>query len=551
MLQRLIIRNYGIIADEDIIFAKGLNIITGETGAGKSILLGALQLTLGQRADSKMLFNKEKKLIVEATYAELPGEVTEILEKYDLDVADELLMRREILPSGKSRAFVNDTPVTLEIMQNVSAYLLDLHQQFESLAIHTSRQQYALLDGFARHESIVNEYAEGYNQYRELTARIRDLEEDIRNNRREKDFLEFELQELTESVPDQATYDTWEADFAFQDQATEVLAALGKSIEALRDNDHSIIGILRTLSADLGKFGDAGQEIRELSERMHSVAVEIEDIAYSIDKSSDSLSPDPARKEELEQKLSDVRRLMIKHNLQEISALQELMHSFEAKLGVWGNSEKELDEAKEEHQKLEKQLFDLAAQISEVRTDAAADLSDKVTSGLAELEMKNARFEIAIAPTEQLNGLGTDEIEFLFSANLGSEKRAVAKVASGGELSRLNLCLKSSVSKVVNLPTLVFDEIDSGVSGQVALKMGNLLKELAGEHQIIMITHSPQIAARGDVHLMVRKADVDERTITRISALSENERVQEIAKMLSGDPPSEAAVLNAKQLVQN
>lgn len=550
MLKRLVIQNYGIIAREEIGLEEGLNIITGETGAGKSIMLGALRLTLGERVDSKVIFNKDEKVVVEATFTDTPLEVEQVLKENELDVYPELIMRREISPSGKSRAFVNDTPVTLEVMQAISALIIDLHQQFESLALNTARQQYALLDGFAQVTGKVDNYRKKFQEFTQLKEKVRSLEEAIAQSRRERDLIEFELQELEERVPGTQTYEEWEEEFAFQDQAGEILETVNKTVQVLTDGEFSVVDSLRSILTDLWHFRNATKDLREAGERLQSTIVELEDIGMALGNISDAYSPDPKLRDELEDKINNVRKLLLKHGVQTIDELLALRAEHEQRIGDWQSHEQELEDLKLKRDKLKSELEKTANEISTSRHEHAGAFSKKVTSQLADLEMKNARFEIVVNTSDKLHSLGIDDIEFLFAANLGSQPMPVAKVASGGELSRLNLCIKSVVSSSVSLPSMVFDEIDTGVSGQVALKMGSLLKKLSNDHQIIMITHSPQIAARADLHLKVAKKDMDKRSIAEIFTLDPEERILEIAKMLSGDPPSDAAVLNARQLVE-
>ena len=549
MLKRLVIRNYGIIADQELTFSNGLNIVTGETGAGKSIMLGALHLALGRRADTRMLFDKDSKLVVEATFGDVDDEINGILKEHDLDVETSLLMRREIATSGKSRAFINDTPVTLEVMQLISSYLIDLHEQFASLAIHNTNQQYAILDGFARNTSLAHDYREKYATYQILNRKIATLEADILQSKRERDFVEFELNELREAVPDEGVYNEWEEQFAFQDQAGEILSAVATAYEGLSNDENSIVTSIREILQQIERFGNVSEMLRQLTERLHSVTVEIEDISTALERISGDYNPDPALRDELEENINKVRRLFLKHGVQSIEGLHDLIDQLNSQFAHWATDEDALENAKLQAAEMESELNKIAAELSERRHANAELLASEVTGELVELEMKNARFHIAIENSGELGPHGLDRVEFLFAANLGGELMPVGKVASGGELSRLNLCIKSVVSQSVNLPTLVFDEIDAGVSGQVALKMGNLLKALSEDHQLIMVTHSPQIAARAQKHFKVAKKDLQDRSVAEIHELDQSEQIHEVAKMLSGDPPSEAAVLNAKQLI--
>ncbi|RLD21373.1 MAG: DNA repair protein RecN [Bacteroidetes bacterium] len=549
MLDRLYIKNYAIIDHQEIEFSEGLNIITGETGAGKSIMLGALALVLGARAESKILFDSSKKAIVEAQFGDYPKALDQLLVQQDVDISDEVIMRREILPSGKSRAFINDTPVRLDFMRMISSKLIDLHQQFESLEIQESAMQFEILDGFSELGSRTHAYKALYSKHQALTAKVVRLESDQAKAIQEKDYIEFQLNELITALPEEGQIEKWEEDYALQDNAEQIQASLFGGINAILESDSSIIDAIRQIVVSLADIAESSKNLGTIVKRLESVTYELEDISGEMSNIASEVEPNPALKQELEEKIDAVRRLMLKHNVRSGEELNVLALGLQDKLDNWVALNSDLEKAISEKEHTRTELTKLASKISKIRSKNAIPFAKEANEMLIDLEMKNARFEIQVTATKHLNALGTDSVEFLFSSNLGSELQPVGKVASGGELSRLSLCIKSVVCQKMKLPTMIFDEIDTGVSGQVALKMGQLLKFLATNQQVIMITHSPQIAAHGNWHLRVSKRDLTERSIAEIILLKESERVYEIAKMLSGDPPTEAAVMNAQELI--
>lgn len=549
MLQRLFIQNYAIIQRQEITFTAGLNIITGETGAGKSILLGALGLVLGQRADTKVLFDPSVKGIIEAVFTDYPDALRHILAAEALDIEENVIMRREISPSGKSRAFVNDTPVRLEVMQRVSAALIDLHQQFESLEIQESAMQYDLLDAFAGHQPAMEEYQ---NRYWKLTA-VRKEHAELTTRKsdalKEQDYLQFQLDELEAANLSEGLIEELEDAYDLQESGTQIQTALHQASEYLAHGETPVLDILRELSHSLQPFSEKSTALGSIVERLRSIELEIEDLGTEMATQAGQMEIDPKRQAELEEQLDVLRRLLIKHNVRTTGELLEVRDTFQSQMDSFEELDTQIAKLEAEQEVLHQDLLQRATEISAGRKKYARTFMETINAMLGELEMKNARLDVVVEPSETLHGLGKDHVEFLFTSNLGAEKRPIKKVASGGELSRLSLCIKSAVSQKMQLPSLVFDEIDAGVSGQVALKMGLRLQDLAKEHQVIMITHSPQIASRARHHLRVSKRDLEKRSIAEVSVLDEGARIREIAKMLSGDPPTDAALLNAKELI--
>ena len=547
MLERISIRNYVIIESQEVNFSTGLNIITGDTGAGKSIILDALTLVLGARAESRVLLDNSRKAVIEVTFINYPKSLDTALSENDCDIGDEIIMRREILPSGKSRAFVNDTPVRLEFMRSISSSLIDLHQQFETLEIQQRDMQYSVLDAYAYITDKVATYRNLYAKYGALSARINRLTEERNRAAKERDYVEYQLNELMEAMPEPGQLQQWEETFSLQENAVEIQGTLLATISALRDDDRAVIDVLNHMASSLSGFGIQG--VDEIVERLSSSVAELEDIVSEMSLLESKLDPDPILKAELQEKIDAVSRLLLKHSLRSEQELRELADSFTERLEGWQEVSTDLDKAIAEKDQTLTDLKELGAMLYETRSKFAPVLSEEVSTMLTDLEMKNARFVVDVETTDDINERGSDILNFRFAANKGSSLEPIGKVASGGELSRLSLCIKSVVSKKMQLPSMVFDEIDAGVSGQVALKMGALLKQLSADQQVIMITHSPQIAANACLHLKVEKYDTATHSVARVSELDKEQRIHEVAKMLSGDPPTEAAILNAKELI--
>ncbi|MDX1479466.1 MAG: DNA repair protein RecN [Saprospiraceae bacterium] len=548
MLHRLLIQNYAIIQRQEITFDAGLSIITGETGAGKSILLGALSLVMGQRADSKVLYDKDRKAIVEATFVEYPDDLHDVLAEHELDQMEQMILRREILPSGKSRAFVNDTPVRLDVMQRLSSRLVDLHQQFESLEIQEATMQYQILDAFAGLTDKVAAYRAMYQTYQALNQKIDRLVEERRQSLQQRDYLTFQLEELNNAAVEPGQLEEWESDYRMLANASEIKGALSEAAGVLDGSDGAVTDRLRAVINTLRPHA-SDPRLQELTDRLVSLSVEAADLSQELFRQEEAIDPDPGQLATLESRIDTVRRLMMKHGVNTDEELAEVREAFSRQLADWEALGDDLQQTEHERDQTLERLKELAGEISAARHAQGTALSKVVIQLLRDLEMKHAVLNIDITPLDKPGPQGMDHVEFLFSANLGAEQLPIKKVASGGELSRLSLCIKSVVSRKMELPTLIFDEIDTGVSGQVALKMGKLLHDLSEAHQVIMITHSPQIASRAHDHFLVKKSDHQQRSIAEVIRLDQQGRILEIAKMLSGDPPTEAAVLNAKELI--
>ncbi|MEL6836328.1 MAG: DNA repair protein RecN [Bacteroidota bacterium] len=549
MIQSLQIKNYALIEGLDIHFPDGLTIITGETGAGKSIILGALGLIMGDRADTKALYDPTTKCVIEGRFQVGNYGLSSFFEENDLDYEEELIIRREITPSGKSRAFVNDTPANLKILQRLSAVLIDLHQQFDTLDIHQMGFQLRLLDALAENGNRLSRYQTEFRVYTKNRRELERLQQQNATANQELDFKRFQLAELEEAMllPDEQT--ALEREFASLSHAEDTKRTTAEAYQFLCENEQAIIEQLQTLTQSLQSAAKVDPKVEELQQRLLGITEELNDIGNALERHAESTDFDPERIQELQARLDQLYRLQKKHQVASNAELLEIQEQLRYEVNQYENIDGEIARLTEAVQEAEMQLREQAAAISKHRQSVAPGFAQRVAAVLADLAMPSAVLKVDFQPLSQLSITGSDEVQFLFSANRGSAPKPIKNVASGGELSRLTLVTKSLVASAMALPTLIFDEIDSGVSGDVALKMGHILRDLSSHHQIVVITHSPQVAARADEHLFVYKKDNDDRTQTKVRVLQKEERIRAIATMLSQNPPSDSALENARELI--
>ena len=550
MLRRLQIRNYALIRELDVDFTSGLTIITGETGAGKSILIGALSLILGQRADTTVLKDKEEKCSVEGVFEVAGYGLEELFAGNDLDYDSQVIFRREITANGKSRAFVNDTPVNLKTLQDLGLRLLDIHSQHQSLELGNRLFQLMVLDSYAGNKTILNEYQTKYRSYKALLAELASAEEQAKILSKELDYFQFQLEQLTKARLQIGEQEQLEHELMLLTHAEEIKTALLTAANHLQEEDGNALVRIKESMAVLAKITKFFPEVTALLDRLNGIYLELSDISSEVAYSSEKIEVDPNRLVVLNERLDLIYSLQQKHHVGSEEELIRLRDDFASKVnGVHFNEEmvNTLRETASEH---EKELFSLADLLSQRRLDKAGQIGQKVEDQLFQLGMPNSKFRVEITGGLPLTAFGRDEVNFLFTANKNGELNEISKVASGGELSRLMLSIKALVSKSRALPTILFDEIDSGISGETADKMGNILKEIARDMQVINITHLPQIAAKGDLHYLVYKEDTDTETITKLKLLSPDERVSELAKMLSGENITDAARMNAAELLK-
>ncbi len=552
MIKRLHISNYAIIEELTLDFAQGLSIITGETGAGKSIVLGALNLILGGRADTKTLFDDTQKCIIEGRFDVSAYDLQEFFAENDLDYDPELIIRREITPSGKSRAFINDTPANLKLLQQLGATLIDLHQQFDTLYINNSEFQLELLDALATQREDVRAYRANYTKLQDTRRRLNLLLEEQAQARREQEFLEFQVNELEEADLRLNEQEELEAERHRLSNAEEIQHLTAGAFNYLTEGDSSVTDRLQAIAVKLTPLAAGDPKLRGISERFESLRLELEEVAADLEAFGEDTEVNPKRLEEIEDRLNLLYRLHTKHSVKDNGELIDIYDSLSGRLGHFADLGGNITKLEKEKERLLAALTQQGEALRKGRERVAPAFAAQVKKNLADLSMGNARLEVDFKPLEQPGPHGLDEVRFLFSANKGGKLQSIKDAASGGEMSRLALVTKSLVASAMELPTLIFDEIDAGVSGDVAQKMGRILTELSEHHQVVVITHSPQVASRAHRHYFVYKTDKKdaERTITRVRELDREERVRAIATMLSQNPPSDSALKNARELIE-
>lgn len=549
MIRSLQILNYAIIEELEIRFSEGMTIVTGETGAGKSILVGALGLIMGNRADTKVLYIEDQKCMVEALFDIRKYGLRSFFEENDLDYEDELLIRREITPSGKSRAFVNDTPVNLKILQELSSSLVDLHQQFDSLDIHNVSFQLRMIDALADNKPHLEKYQLLYRRYQTDRRQLAELIERNENSARESDFINFQLEEFNKAELIGGELEQLEEELARLTNAEEIKKTLGAAFRRLSESEHSVISQLEELGAGLYNLRKVYSGLNDLYERFQGLTAELQELSGEFEKIAEDTEYDPERIMEVQQRLDLIYRLQKKHGAATVEELLEIQQNMQRKLEAFNDLSAEIDHLQTQVKQEEKELVQMALELRARRMSVVESFEAKVLSMLALVAMEHAQLKVEFTALEELSPTGLDELHFLFAANRGSRLQDIKDVASGGELARLTLVIKSLVAGAIPLPTLIFDEIDTGISGDVALKMGGILRKLSNQHQVVTITHSPQVASKADAHYFVYKEVRDDRTVTKVRKLNQEERVRAIATMLSQSPPTESAIENAKELL--
>ena len=552
MLKQLSIQNYAIIDAIDIKFPGGMNVVTGETGAGKSIIMGALGLILGDRADSSALVNKEKKCIVEGIFkTENKAGVKTFLKINELDGEEELVLRREIAVNGKSRAFINDTPVNLEQLRELSNLLVDLHQQFDALQLGENDFQREVVDALASNKNIIGEYRIVYSEWKRIQQELDDLRNEKKQFDKEADYNRFQFTELDEAGFRENELEETDAELKMLNNSEGIKSALSKVYFELKESESPLVNQLKVLSNQLQVYSSFHPQLPELIKRLQSSQLELQDVAGDLNNISDHINFSPEKIEQLNDRLSLGYKLMKKHGVKTTNELLAIQNQLHEKLQAVLNIDDSILQKEKELATTYKKALELANEISEARKKQIKPLEEKVNKLLAQVGMPNAKFKVEIKDEDVLNSYGKNSIEFLFDANRSKQFLPVRKVASGGELSRLMLCIKSLVAQKLDMPTLIFDEIDTGISGEAARQVGIIMKELAGNRQVICITHQPQIAGKAKAHFFVYKEIIKDEVKTNIRLLNKDERITAIAKMLSGEKPTAAAMENAREMVGN
>lgn len=549
MLKSLSIRNYALIDSLNIEFSGDLNILTGETGAGKSILLGAIGLIIGQRADTTVLRDKSLKCSAEGVFDIGNYGLESFFEDNELDYESITILRREITPQGKSRAFINDTPVNVKLLFDLGIRLIDIHSQHQNLELNEKNFQLKIVDLVARNSELLNTYRTAFRKYNEDQEKLMQVTQLSEQSKKDLDYFEFQFNQLYEAKLAENEQSELELLLEKLTHAEEIKAVFGQLNISLSEDEHSVLVRLKENLGLVGKLRNVLPEAEEMYKRLESVYLELKDIAAEASVQEDRTENDPARIELVNQRLDLIYSLQQKHRVGSISELLSIQEDFEARIQIVQSYDDEISFLRREIDAQEVILQNLAGQLSKKRKESAPLIAEKVIEVLKNLGIPNAAFQVRLVPLAKFNSSGLDEVNFMFSANKNQELQEIGRIASGGEISRLMLAIKTLITDARSLPTIIFDEIDSGVSGEVALKMGQIFEQMAKNVQILNITHLPQIAAKGNHHYKVYKYDLEDGTYTSIKKLNAQERLEEIAQMLSGENFTTTAVEAARELM--
>lgn len=550
MLSSLSIKNYALIEDVHVDFKKSLNIITGETGAGKSIILGALGLIIGDRADLSSLRDNQKKCIIEASFSITQLQLKPIFEKLDLDYESNTIIRREILASGKSRAFVNDTPVKLQSLQKLGTELIDIHSQQETRSLAESSYQYQIVDSIAAVEEELNAFKKQDQKIKQRITQLKELTDKEAELTKAKDYKAFLLSELEEAKLNEVHLEELESQQLQLSNVEAIKEQLSFASNAIQEENYGISEQLNEINNRFQKISDFGEQYATLQERFNSLRIEAEDLSFEVDKLNTSLEDDPQTLEKIDDKLALIYKLQKKHQVETLEELLQIEENLAKEVFETEHIQEQISSLQKEISAEQVKLVALGKVLHKKRKAVLPKLIEKAKVHLQDLAMPNVQFDFRIYFTEKANAFGMDEMEWKFSANKGSSPKPIGKIASGGELSRLTLALKFILAEHKKLPTIIFDEIDTGVSGDVALKIGNMLSEMGDFLQVVSITHLPQIASKGEQHFKVYKQELNGATTTQLKALSKGERISELAEMLGGNATSKSAIAHAKTLFE-
>ena len=551
MLRQLYIRNFTLIDELDITFKPGFSVITGETGAGKSIILGAIGQILGNRADARMVKAGCDKCVIEAHFDLSNYDMESFFDDNDIDYEPEdCIIRRELKANGKSRAFINDTPVALTTARELGQQLVDIHSQHQNLLLQKEDFQLNVVDIIAHNSQLLNDYRTLFDGYAKAKAALREKEEECEKDRANEDFLRFQADELVTAQLVDGEQEELEQELETLSHAEDIKGALFDADNLLSGDDRCITQSCKTMLSRLSDIGDVYPAIRQVTERIDSAYIELKDIARDISNLAESIDFDPARLTMANERLDTIYTLQKKHHVESVAELIAIRDNLTSRLNDITNSEDMLEDMRRQVEDMHRKATEAAARLTESRQEAARRVTEQLLAQMTSLGMPNARFEIKFE-TKELAVDGADRISYMFSANKNVPLEPIAQVASGGEVARVMLSLKAMISGAVKLPTIIFDEIDTGVSGRVAEMMAQIMRQMGrADRQVISITHLPQIAALGTTHYKVEKTDTDDTTISRMRMLGHDERITEIAQMLSGSNISDAAIENAKSLLE-
>ncbi|MGV8094072.1 MAG: DNA repair protein RecN [Mangrovibacterium sp.] len=549
MLQSLHISNYALIDQLSIRFYPGFNIMTGETGAGKSIILGALGLILGQRADMSVLQDKDRKCSVEGVFPIKGYQLENFFAQEELDYDDLSILRREITPSGKSRAFINDTPVTLKVLQDLALRLIDIHSQHQNLELGNRLFQLKLVDLVAGNGLLLKEYGRIYEALHDQKARLSALKEEANRSRADLDYFEFQFKQLDEARLKENEQEELEAEQSALEHAEEIKTTFGRLSEEINHEEYGILLKLKEQAAQLGKLAGISPQARQMKERLDSCYFELKDLSEESSSLAERTEHDPERIAFVASRLDTIYTLHQKFRVGTVAGLIAIKDELGQKIRQIASYDEEIEAASRQVDELAKKVMEQAGVISERRKAVSAQIAGSVVEVLQKLGMPYATFRVHFEKAEEAGPTGIDEVQFLFSSNKNAIPQDISRIASGGEISRVMLALKTLITDSKSLPTIVFDEIDTGISGEVAVKTGIILKEMSNHMQVINITHLPQIAGKGQHHFKVYKYETNERTFTSIRELNDDERIDELAQMLSGEKASDTARKTARELL--
>lgn len=551
MIKEFRVQNFALINYVDIAFQDSFVVITGETGAGKSILLDALSLALGGKADSSLVFDKTKKTIVELVFDISELDIQQFFDDNALDYQKETIVRREITPDGKSRAFINDTPVTLGVLKSLGEFLIDIHSQHQNLIINSVSFRYNFVDAIADTLKERNQFTQLFKQYQKEKKELNQLIENQKQISKEFEFNNFLLEELEQAQIQEGELQQIEEELNQLENAESIIQQLSYVVQSLKDGEINAIQLLVDAKNHLQSIAKYHPKYEELAQRLNAAIIEIKDISFEAEKQSAELDINPERIQELRDRIDLINKLLKKHGVKTDKELIDIKEELEKKVEQFQNSDDIISEKQKIIHQLEQELHNKAQVLSQKRKSIKDKIEKECVSLLNDLAMPNAQFVVQIENTNEINEFGMDDIKFLFSANKGITPSEVQKSASGGEIARLMLAIKSLMAKKIQLPTIIFDEIDTGVSGSVAGKMGDIMKRMGEDMQVIAITHLPQIAAKGTQHFYVSKVEENNRTVSKITELTGQQRVMEIAKMLSDENLGDAAIQNAMELLKS
>ena len=548
MLKHLTIKNYALIRHLELEPSAGLNVVTGETGAGKSIMLGALGLLKGNRADTKVLWDENEKCVTEGVFEIGTYKLKSFFKAEDLDYDDTTVIRREISPGGKSRAFINDTPVTLDVMKKLGNLLMDVHSQHETLQLGSHEFQLRLIDSYGENQKLLDQYREAWTTYLQHKKTYDTLVSEADTLRQEAEYTNFQLDELVKAGFEHGEQEKIESELKIMEHAEDITSRLQSTLSVLNQSEFAARNALSEARSHLLIISGYAKQYENLKQRLESILIELDDIASEIERQQDTIEFDPERAEFLKERVNLLYRLLKKHRVNQIDELLTLQEELQRKATITSNLDGALENARRLFEESKAEVTALGKKLSAARKKNFDPLTRELVKLLKELGIPDANLKVEqenIDPTAH----GADAIEIMFSANKGIPPKPLAMVASGGEFSRLMFCIKYVMAAKTAMPTLVLDEIDTGVSGEIAIRLGELMKSMAAHHQLITITHLPQIAARGEAHYYVFKDSSSKKTISNIRQLNDHERIEEIAKMIGGDKPSKTAIESAKELI--